>query len=294
MKIGLLTLIKYTLIIALTIFALIWLVCWLMCLGDRAKTVKVYPRSDVLRVMSYNTDNNGQGGDGIEEGGFQLINNIFLNETVDIPDVLLLQETWNRDNELDQLKSTLETKTGKSWQYNFMLETGRNNGNAVFSCYPIIETGVLEFDVQCGYKGRNAVWADIDFNGKKVRAYSAHLESGKSINELCISARRKQWDILKKHSSGTRAIIGGDLNTNMFIGPFYTWDISGLQDCHACYPGSRKTVYLKWYISLFAGGSCLDYIFVSKDRLVGSNSKIWSKVGWISDHYPISTDVVVL
>jgi len=48
-----------------------------------------------------------------------------------------------------------------------------SRGAVILSRYPFLKTGVVDF----GAKLNSCLWADIDYNGKPIRIYSAHLES---------------------------------------------------------------------------------------------------------------------
>jgi endonuclease/exonuclease/phosphatase family metal-dependent hydrolase len=122
------------------------------------------------------------------------------------------------------------------------LEDTRDNGNAVFSSFPITDSGFIKFAAQCGYGNRMALWVDFAFKNQNMRAYSAHLESGKGT-DFCMQTRNKQWNELKSHSSNVRnVIIGGDFNWKLFSNlnrKIYSWDIKGFQDTHLDYVGNR-------------------------------------------------------
>lgn len=45
----------------------------------------------------------------------------------------------------------------------------------IFSRYPILDKGQIDF----GTRQNSCIWADIDFNGEKLRIYNVHLESNK-------------------------------------------------------------------------------------------------------------------
>lgn len=52
-------------------------------------------------------------------------------------------------------------------------------GTAIFSRFPIIKTGNIEFKT----KVNSCIWADVSINGKTVRVYSVHLQSNQVSGE---------------------------------------------------------------------------------------------------------------
>lgn len=54
-----------------------------------------------------------------------------------------------------------------------------NRGAVILSKYPFINTGIVDF----GAKLNSCLWVDIEFKGKPIRIYSAHLESNRLKKE---------------------------------------------------------------------------------------------------------------
>ncbi|MGS2761717.1 endonuclease/exonuclease/phosphatase family protein [Sinomicrobium sp. M5D2P9] len=81
------------------------------------------------------------------------------------PDILCVQEFYHEQKDA----------FNKNYPYQFIKYTTRNNrtGQAIFSKYPIVERGSLEFPKT----GNNALYADIVKEKDTVRIYNLHLES---------------------------------------------------------------------------------------------------------------------
>nr|WP_223129369.1 endonuclease/exonuclease/phosphatase family protein [Sinomicrobium weinanense] len=81
------------------------------------------------------------------------------------PDVLCVQEFYHEQ----------EDAFNKNYPYQFIKYTTKNNrtGQAIFSRYPIVARGSLEFPKT----GNNALYADIVKGKDTVRIYNLHLES---------------------------------------------------------------------------------------------------------------------
>lgn len=86
----------------------------------------------------------------------------FINEVN--PDIICLQE-------FTPVKKTLFP----DYKYKHIVTKGKNieSGLAIFSKYPIINKGNLDFSNTYN----NAIYADINIKGKKIRVYTIHLES---------------------------------------------------------------------------------------------------------------------
>ena len=112
---------------------------------------------------------------------------VFL-KTLDDIDVLCLQE-FN-----DKTKIHLENAT--TFNYDHTIE---DKTVAIFSKYPIVKSGSLDFGSQVNI----CLWSDIKKNDKIVRVYTAHLQSNQDKSEPPIIL-----DMKTEESINTSGVIG--------------------------------------------------------------------------------------
>ena len=133
--------------------------------------------------------------------------------------------------EFSAVKYHLLKKDYPYWvKTNLMIPT-QKSVLAVFSKYPIVNEGYVEFFDSTN----NTMYVDIDFNGKIVRIYNVHLESNRSdamyapnnknlYSSLITSVlkaeqkRIEQAQLIKKHLKGFdgNVIIAGDFNCTQY------------------------------------------------------------------------------
>ncbi|WP_268225006.1 endonuclease/exonuclease/phosphatase family protein [Sinomicrobium oceani] len=139
------------------------------------------------------------------------------------PDVLCVQEFYY----------TQKDAFNKNYPYQFIKYTTRNNrtGQAVFSKYPIVERGSLEFPKT----GNNALYVDIVKGKDTVRIYNLHLESLHIVPSKehisdenpemlfkrmgnAFALQHRQVEIFDEHRQGSKhkMIIAGDFNNTPF------------------------------------------------------------------------------
>lgn len=130
--------------------------------------------SSTIKLMTYNT------------GAFQsnktltrevLKTNILHLIATEQPDVLGIQEFYTRPKGIFDIKdSILKTLKTKHYYFKPALNNGfESNGVAVFSKYPIINTGTIIFeDAQ---SGNRCEWVDVKKNSSLFRVYVVHLAS---------------------------------------------------------------------------------------------------------------------
>ena len=63
--------------------------------------------------------------------------------------------------------------------------------------------------------GRVALVTELEFAGRRMVVYNAHLES-RSAGPIQVAQLDEMLDDLKQYPAGTPAILGGDLNTKYF------------------------------------------------------------------------------
>lgn len=90
-----------------------------------------------------------------------------MNEFVEVnkPEILFVQEYYKRDGiDLENI-----------YPYNYIIYSNKHRrfGHAIFSNYPIIASGNLDFKKT----SNNGIWADILIDKDTLRAYNMHLES---------------------------------------------------------------------------------------------------------------------
>lgn len=253
-------------------------------------TPKKYPK--YLKIISYNINNNGKGGDGWRNFGLQPIIEICKDY-----DIVLLQEVIivkNLDNKIIE-DGFVELREGLNMYGEYFIEQTDikyNNklftvGNAIYSKYPIQKSTLLKFNKQTKSE-RNAGFILIG----NILITNVHLSSG-------ISSMRTRWiqtqeilnysNKLKKEWGYVCHIIGGDFNAPLSI-PYIgsipsTMFFHGYYDTHINIPfHKRKTIEPAKYKSL-----CVyDYFYTnSKTNVIeygecnSSNYRGWS------DHLPI-------
>ncbi len=106
------------------------------------------------------------------------------------PDIICFQEFYTRYkgafDTVDSLKALLNTK------YYYFVPTSKNNyeasGLAIFSKYPIKNTGKITFD--SSVNGNMSIYADLEIQDKLLRIYNVHLQS--------ISCEIQDYDYLDK------------------------------------------------------------------------------------------------
>ena len=116
-------------------------------------------------------------------------------------------------------------------------EKNRHLVQAIFSKYPIVDKGSLEFP----NTHNNAIYADVTYKQDTLRVYNLHLESlkldvdkaeltneysGKFMERIAISFRkqRQQARMLSAHADSTthRKLILGDFNNTQFSNVYKT------------------------------------------------------------------------
>ncbi|WP_242132645.1 endonuclease/exonuclease/phosphatase family protein [Aestuariivivens marinum] len=202
------------------------------------------------------------------------------------PDILSLQEYHPHNNvNLSFFKYKYEKLSGKKVKH----------GQAIFSQFPIINSGSVEFPDT----GNNAVFADIVKGEDTIRVYNIHLES-MHINTNVESLKKEDSERLFKRVSQTfkmqqfqtelflmhkkqcryKMIICGDFNNTAFS--YVYQKIKGnLNDTFKeTGNGFGSTYNIKFFPVR------IDYIFADEDFTV-NGFKTYSES--YSDHYPIMT-----
>ena len=137
-------------------------------------------------------------------------------------DIICLQEYQNADFKLDNYLYMYEKLRGDNLKY----------GQAIFSKYPIINKGSIDFNSP----SNNAIFSDIKINNDTIRIYNIHLESFSFEKEIELRELNKnnekimndvsktfiiqqnQVELIKKSikKSPYRVIVSGDFNNTAF------------------------------------------------------------------------------
>jgi endonuclease/exonuclease/phosphatase family metal-dependent hydrolase len=106
-------------------------------------------------------------------------------------------------------------------------------GQATLTSLPILKSRVIHFQRQSGFwqphawlpsslplmqrrlGGRVALVTELEFAGRRMVVYNAHLES-RSAGPIQVAQLDEMLADLKRYPAGTPAILGGDLNTKYF------------------------------------------------------------------------------
>lgn len=205
------------------------------------------------------------------------------------PDVLCFQDFHTSGNSLfTYYPYQLEEIRGKK----------SKSGLAVYSKYPIIHSGSLEFP----QTSNNAVFVDLVINQDTVRVYNVHFQSLKISNEVndinennyelltnqigkAFVKQQSQLEILLAHKkkSPYRSIVAGDFNNTAFSYLYKTLKEEELKDAFLeAGTGFGQTYNLKFFPLR------IDFILADKSFEIDSFKCFGQKY---SDHFPIMTRI---
>jgi endonuclease/exonuclease/phosphatase family metal-dependent hydrolase len=199
-----------------------------------ARELNLHPQppgaNSAVRVVSWNIDRGSH------------LDVISSELKQDPADVLLLQEVdWNaaRSGGLDvaaELAHRLNLNMAYAIEFEELSQERAKPayiGQATLSRFPIRRSRVLRFQRQSGFwkphawipsnlplmqrrlGSRIALVTDLDWNGKLVVVYNAHLES-RSMGHIQAAQLDEMLADLQTYPAGTEAILGGDLNSKYF------------------------------------------------------------------------------
>ena len=137
-------------------------------------------------------------------------------------DIICLQEYQNTNFNLDNYEYQYEKLRGDNLKY----------GQAIFSKYPIVNKGSIDFNSP----SNNAIFSDIKISNDTIRIYNIHLESFSFEKEIELSElnknnekimndlsktfiiQQKQVELLKKSIKKCphKVIVSGDFNNTAF------------------------------------------------------------------------------
>jgi vancomycin resistance protein VanJ len=206
----------------------------------------------------------------------------------ELPDVICFQEY--------QPQQSVDLSFYK-YKYEKLSETKIKYGQAIFSMYPIIESGSIAFP----NTANNAIYADIVKHKDTIRIYNVHLQSlriDKDVENLntedserlfkriseTFKKQQLQTELFKKHKdkSPYKMIICGDFNNTAFS--YVYKEIKGdLVDAfQEAGNGFGRTFDFKYFPIR------IDFILVDKAFKINGFKTLEDK---LSDHYPIIAKV---
>ena len=152
-----------------------------------------YPNGKTIKVMTYNAQKFP-----FIKAGYRIIDESKSKEVFRFleskgkPEILCLQEV--DDYHSEPLVNHFEFKDYYKIRY---------YGTAIFSKYPILEKGRIEFDI----KVNSCLWADIQIDDEIVRVYSLHLQSN-SVSNVTEKVMNEGQLKEKETWSDIRTILG--------------------------------------------------------------------------------------
>lgn len=174
------------------------------------------------------------------------------------------------------------------------------HGNAVLSRWPIVNMEQIrharaadwyEAAGRIRLGGRTTVAADLDINGRPLRVYSVHFDSGLHDDPL----RQAQARELAAHAASVPypVIIGGDMNTHAFVSGLLNNNVqdptvpvflnAGYTDAHAgLKPNQRGTTDKEYGFRMV-----IDLIFVKGAQILDAGICPAKICDPLSDHLPI-------
>ena len=208
------------------------------------------------------------------------------------PDVLCIQEFSH--------KNTVDFRI---FPYKHLFVDGHKTklGQAIFSKYPILNHGIIEFPST----SNNAIFADLKRGKDTIRVYSIHMQSVKitpDVHELesdpkvvtqekskrilqrlstSFRIQQTQAEIIKNHKQDCHypVIIAGDMNNSAFSYVYRNIKGELLDAFEESGSGFGKTYNFKYYPAR------IDYIFTDKVFEVRAFENFPNFVN--SDHFPI-------
>lgn len=203
------------------------------------------------------------------------------------PDILVVQEFYKHK------------KYEPQYAYKQIISKKKsdNIGGAVFSNFPIIGTGSLDFPKT----GNNGIFTDIVIKQDTIRVYSLHLESLhispkeedllqedkkqllKNIGRRFV-LQQEQAEIFRKHQqkSPYRTIVCGDFNNTAYSYVYRQIKGENLNDAFTqAGQGFGSTFHFKYFPLR------IDYILLDKSLKINHFQKFEEN---LSDHYPIMVD----
>lgn len=260
-----------------------------------------------IRVMTYNVHNFKAFGENNTQPVRSQIFDVVKDQN---PDIICFQEFFTRAkgayNTIDSLKKLLNI------EHYYFLPVLKNEyesyGLAIFSRYPIKNTGIINFD--SSLSENSSIYADVEVKGKLLRIYNAHFQSisfekqdydyldqvkamktdvqpSKRILKMLKSAflkRSAQVDLMKLEMAKCKTpyLIAGDFNDTP-ASYAVTQITKGLNNAFI----KQGSGWGKTYNGKFPNFQ-IDYIATTKDLEVINYHITEAK---LSDHFPVRVDL---
>lgn len=272
-------------------------------------TNKTERESSSFRLLSYNVHEFRKYGEGND---ITIKSKIFELIKEQQPDIICFQEFYSRaKGEFNHIK---KIKKELGLRHYYFVPYSENDyeaiGHAIFSRFPIIDTGSILFPND---RANKSIYADIELNGKTIRIFNVHFQS--------ISFDKQDYDYIEKLKTDmdtqykpTRRIVS--MLKNAFIKRGEQTDLmkSVLQKCPYPFiiagdfndtPASYTVTQIgrglnnafrekgsglgKTYNGAFPNFQ-IDYIMSSKSISILSYKVIPKQ---LSDHYPVRSDLQI-
>lgn len=181
------------------------------------------------------------------------------------------------------------------FDYNARFTENTKGGQVIFSKYPIINSGSLEFPET----SNNAIFVDVVIKKDTLRVYNVHLQStgiNTDVNSLkqessesllkrlgnTFKTQEVQADLILKHvaNSPYKVIISGDFNNTAFSYVYKKIKGDLIDTFEEAGNGFGRTFDFKYFPLR------IDFILVDETFSVNSYKSFTDK---LSDHYPIMT-----
>ncbi|MDG3581349.1 endonuclease/exonuclease/phosphatase family protein [Galbibacter pacificus] len=241
--------------------------------------------SSALKVMTYNVRvfdvYKWIGKDGV----FDDILGVIKQEN---PDILCLQEFYYT-----------KEKAFKFYPYRFVKYKTKETGQAIYSKFPIINKGSLNFP----NSGNNAIYADIVKDNDTIRVYNLHMQSfhinpqdeeisqensGRLARRMgaVFSKQQIQTNIFVSHKEKCpyKTITCGDLNNNQYSAIYNQIKGNDVDTFDEQGSGTGKTYYFKYFPFR------IDFILVDEAIPVISHK---NRYELLSDHYPVISQLKI-
>ena len=154
---------------------------------------------------------------------------------------------------------------------------GRDFGNAVLARGRILRDGKVMLPHRSLTRSmqRVAVWADVEIDGRRLRAYSVHLSADAE------TSRQKRIDqvvAVIAHARGTRrpVVVAGDFNDRYAVGPAFLY--AGYEWASRDLPAT-----VSWFT--------WDHVFTRGLMLAGPGRRGVGSHRGASDHHPVWADL---
>ena len=202
------------------------------------------------------------------------------------PDIVCLQEYSKRGK-----------ASFPAYKHKFIYGRDGKTGQAIYSKYPIIDSGHIEFP----NSGNNVVFADIVRAKDTLRVYSMHLQSIKISPDIhekideekskmiffriseAFKAQQQQAELIEEHKADCPypMIICGDLNNSAFSYVYRSVKGKMKDAFEEAGSGFGKSYNYKYYPAR------IDYVFTDKDIEVKQYTTFDKFAN--SDHFPVMT-----